>query len=126
MNALRRALHLDPSNVRARFLLARALQETGAEDLAIAELKQMLAMDPDHERGHYVLARLYQKKGDTEAARLEFEKHKNHQSTRSEHAISPPVDFDSRRRRILAPMRLSRSVVLALFCGAHDDGRRKT
>ncbi len=76
VNALRRALYLDPSNVRARFLLARALQETGAEDLAIAELKRMLAMDPDHERGHYVLARLYQKKGDTEAARLEFEKHK--------------------------------------------------
>jgi predicted Zn-dependent protease len=76
MNALRRSLQLDPSNIRARFLLARALQETGAEKVAISELKQMLALDPNHERGHYLLARLYQKTGDTESARLEFEKHK--------------------------------------------------
>ena len=76
MSALRSSLRLDPSNIRARFLLAKALQETGAEHLAIGELKQLLAMDPDHERAHYMLARLYQKKGDTEGARLEFEKHR--------------------------------------------------
>ena len=76
MSALRRSLQLDRSNVRARFLLARALQESGSEDLAIAELRQILAVDPDHERAHYMLARLYQKKGDTERARLEFEKHR--------------------------------------------------
>ena len=73
---MRKTLQLDASNVRARFLLAKALQETGAEDLAIAELKQTLVIDPDHERAHYVLARLYQKTGDTERARLEFEKHR--------------------------------------------------
>jgi predicted Zn-dependent protease len=76
MDALRRSLQLDPSNVRARFLLARALQETGAETAAISELKTLLAMDSDHERGHYMLARLYQKRGDAVNARLEFEKHR--------------------------------------------------
>lgn len=76
MSALRRSLRLDPSNIRARFLLAKALQDTGAEDLAISELKQLLAMDPDHVRAHYMLARLYQRKGDNEGARLEFEKHR--------------------------------------------------
>jgi tetratricopeptide (TPR) repeat protein len=75
--ALRRSLQLDPSNVRSHFLLARALQETGAQDAAISELKQVLQMDPDHERAHYLLARLYQKSGDAERAKMEFEKHKN-------------------------------------------------
>lgn len=75
--ALRKSLQLDPSNVRAHFLLARALQESGAQDAAIAELKQVVRMDPDHERAHYLLARSYQKTGDTESAKVEFEKHKN-------------------------------------------------
>jgi len=76
MIALRKTLQLDASNVRARFVLAKVLQEAGADDLAITELKQTLALDPEHERAHYVLARLYQKKGDTERARSEFAKHK--------------------------------------------------
>jgi tetratricopeptide (TPR) repeat protein len=77
VDVLRRSLELNPSNVRARFLLARALQESGDDDLAIAELRTLLSKDPDHERAHYTLARLYQKKGDLQNARLEFEKHKN-------------------------------------------------
>lgn len=73
--ALRTAVRLQPSYGRAHFLLARALQEGGAEQDAIAELEQTLRIDPDHERAHYVLARLYQKTGNAEAARREFGKH---------------------------------------------------
>jgi tetratricopeptide (TPR) repeat protein len=76
MAALQKTIALEPSHVRAHFLLARALQEAGDANLAIAELQETLRLDPDHERAHYVLAQLYQKTGDTQRARSEFEKHK--------------------------------------------------
>ncbi|HUQ92368.1 MAG TPA: tetratricopeptide repeat protein [Bryobacteraceae bacterium] len=72
---LRKALRLQPSNTRAHFLLARALQESGANQEAVAELEQTLRMDPDHERAHYVLARLHQKAGNAAAAKREFDRH---------------------------------------------------
>ncbi len=75
MKALRSALRLEPSNARAHFLLARALQESGADSDAIAELLQAIRIDPDHERAHYVLARLYQKVGNAHEARREFARH---------------------------------------------------
>ena len=73
--SLRTAVRLQPSNARAHFMLARALQESGEDTTAIAGLEQVLRLNPDHERAHYVLARLYQKAGKTDAARREFEKH---------------------------------------------------
>jgi tetratricopeptide (TPR) repeat protein len=73
--ALQKATSLQPSYTRARFLLSRALQESGADPEAIAELEQVLRLDPDHERAHYLLARLYQKTGKAEAAQREFDKH---------------------------------------------------
>src|SRR5262249_42469765 len=75
MTALRTALRLQPSNARAHFVLARALQESGADREAIAELEKTLRIDPDHGRAHYVLARLHQKAGNAEAARREFDRH---------------------------------------------------
>lgn len=73
--ALRTALKLRPADARAHFVLARALQESGADREAIAELEQTLRLDPDHERAHYVVARLYQKTGKADAAKREFERH---------------------------------------------------
>lgn len=95
MNALRSALRLQPSNARAHFLLARALQESGANQQAIAELEQTLRIDPDHERAHYVLARLHQKAGNAEAARREFDRH----------AEIKKRDLNAQYRRLLISIR---------------------
>ncbi|MEX2260942.1 MAG: tetratricopeptide repeat protein [Bryobacteraceae bacterium] len=95
VTVLRRSLALQPSNARTHFVLAKALQEGGAGDEAIAELTETLRIDPDHERAHYVLARLYQKKGETERARLEFEKHRQIKAR----------DRNAQYRRLLISMR---------------------
>lgn len=75
VKALRAAIQLQPGFVRARFALARALQESGAGAEAIGELEQVIRLDPGHERAHYVLARLYQNAGKSEAAKVEFARH---------------------------------------------------
>ena len=93
--ALRKATDLQPSHSRARFLLARALQESGADPEAIAQLEQVLRLDPGHERAHYVLARLYRKAGKTEAAQREFDKH----------AQIKQGDRDAQYRRLLIAIR---------------------
>ena len=93
--ALRKAAGLQPSHARARFLLARALQESGADPEAIAELEQVLRLDPAHERAHYVLARLYQKAGRAEAAQREFDKH----------ALIKKSDRNAQYRRLLIAIR---------------------
>ncbi len=95
MNALRNSLRLQPSNARAHFLLARALQESGADQEAIAELEQTLRIDPDHGRAHFVLARLHQKAGNTEAARIEFDRHSQIKKR----------DRDAQYRRLLISIR---------------------
>jgi tetratricopeptide (TPR) repeat protein len=74
--ALRKSVGLDPSNSRARFQLARALDDAGQTGQAIEELKETVRLDPKHERAHYVLGRLYQKEGNTGLARQEMEIHR--------------------------------------------------
>ena len=95
MTALRTALRLPPSNARAHFALARALEESGADREAIAELEQTLRIDPDHGRAHYVLARLHQKAGNAEAARREFDRH----------AQIKERDLNAQYRRLLISIR---------------------
>lgn len=75
IQALRTAIRIQPNDARARFVLARALQESGSDADAVAELERVLRLDPNHERAHYVLARLYQKAGKSDAAKAEFAKH---------------------------------------------------
>jgi tetratricopeptide (TPR) repeat protein len=72
---LRTSVRLQPDNPRARFALARALQESGDDAGAVAELGHVLRLDPDHERAHYVLARLHHKAGNAELAKTEFARH---------------------------------------------------
>jgi tetratricopeptide (TPR) repeat protein len=95
MNALGSALRLEPSNARAHFVLARALEESGANQQAVDELEKTLQLDPDHERAHYVLARLYQKAGKREAARREFKRHTEIKKR----------DSDAQYRRLLISIR---------------------
>ncbi len=77
LRSLRKSVELEPSNSRARFQLARALEESGDEGQAMEELKATVKIDPNHERAHYVLGRLYQKQGNAQLARQELEAHRN-------------------------------------------------
>lgn len=58
VDALRKALELDPSYAEARLELARILAEVGHSDLARDELKQQIALTPDHEETQSELRRL--------------------------------------------------------------------
>jgi Tfp pilus assembly protein PilF len=71
------------------------LQESGADQEAIAQLRETLRLDPGHERAHYVLGRLYQKMGQAEQARIELEKHKQIKER----------DRNAQYRRLLITMR---------------------
>jgi tetratricopeptide (TPR) repeat protein len=75
--SLKRALEIDPSFVRPRFLLARALVDQRQYAAAEEHLQTILQLDPQHGQSHYVLGQLYQKTGRLERARVHLDKHRN-------------------------------------------------
>jgi tetratricopeptide (TPR) repeat protein len=77
VESLKRALEIDPSFVRPRFLLARALLDQKQYAAAEEHLKTVLQLDPQHGQAHYVLGLLYQKTGRLDQARVHLDKHRN-------------------------------------------------
>jgi predicted Zn-dependent protease len=72
IEALQRAVTLDPTHSRYHLQLGRAFQKERKFDNAIVELKETIRMDPGDAGAHYALARAYKQVGDTKLAAQEF------------------------------------------------------
>ena len=73
INALQRAVTLDPASSRYRFQLGKTFEEDKEFENAIRELKETIRLDPDDAGAHYILARAYRQMGETQLAAREFQ-----------------------------------------------------
>ena len=77
IEALRKAIELEPEVSDRHFTLAKALQWEEKYDESIAELEKTLRLDPQHDRAHYVLSTLYRRTGKRDLAAKELTIHKS-------------------------------------------------
>ena len=77
IEALQRAIELEPGVSDRHFTLAKALEWEEKNDQAIAELKEAIRLDPQHDRAHYVLATLYRRTGQRDLAAKELKIHQS-------------------------------------------------
>lgn len=75
VESLTRAVEIDPSFTRARFVLGRGYIEEGRMEDAERELQAVLRAEPKHPRAHYVLGRLYQQRGEHGKAKIQMAEH---------------------------------------------------
>ncbi len=73
INALERAVALDPAASRYHFQLGKAFEEDKEFENAVRELKETIRLDPDNSSAHYVLAMAYKELGETKSATREFQ-----------------------------------------------------
>ncbi len=77
IEALQRAIELEPGVSDWHFTLAKALEWEKKHDQAIAELKEAIRLDPKHDSAHYVLATLYRRTGSRDLAAEELKIHQS-------------------------------------------------
>ena len=77
IEALQRAIELEPGVSDRHFTLAKALEWEKKHDQAIAELKEAIRLDPKHDSAHYVLATLYRRTGSRDLAAEELKIHQS-------------------------------------------------
>jgi tetratricopeptide (TPR) repeat protein len=72
--ALRKAIALEPENIRAHFALGMALRETGDLGAALTHLRRVVETEPGHAAGHYELGQTLRQSGELTPAIAEFER----------------------------------------------------
>jgi cytochrome c-type biogenesis protein CcmH/NrfG len=72
LDALKRAAELKPQHADVRFLLGRALSQTGAQAGAVEQFRQAIALDGSRTDAHYQLALTLKRLGRDEEAAAEF------------------------------------------------------
>lgn len=77
IEALQKAVELEPGVSDRHFTLGKAFQWEEKYDQAIKELKKAIRLDPQHDRAHYVLATLYRRTGSRELAAEELKIHQS-------------------------------------------------